>query len=165
MRQEFETNFSREVIEATGGRGAPSRDCGSRISASPQKQNRHDTGHHQRSIAGQSAGPERHLGSAEWLDRDRLPYRKRKRSHGAYIRDIASTELRPYVGSRAIIQGSNVLLPPKYALTVALIIHELATNAAKYGSLSVPEGRVSFRSTISDRLLSLEWRENGGPLL
>jgi two-component sensor histidine kinase len=85
--------------------------------------------------------------------------------HGAYIRDIASTELGPYVGSRAIIQGSNVLLPPKYALTVALIIHELATNAAKYGSLSVPEGRVSFRSTISDRLLSLEWRENGGPLV
>jgi two-component sensor histidine kinase len=85
--------------------------------------------------------------------------------HGAYIRDIASTELGPYVGSRAIIQGSNVLLPPKYALTVALIIHELATNAAKYGSLSVPEGRVSVRSTISDRLLSLEWRENGGPLV
>jgi two-component sensor histidine kinase len=85
--------------------------------------------------------------------------------HGAYIRDIASTELGPYIGSRAIIQGSNVLLPPKYALTVALIIHELATNAAKYGSLSVPEGRVSFRSTISDRLLSLEWRENGGPLV
>jgi two-component sensor histidine kinase len=76
----------------------------------------------------------------------------------------ATVMLGPYVGSRAIIQGSNVLLPPKYALTVALIIHELATNAAKYGSLSVPEGRVSFRSTISDRLLSLEWRENGGPL-
>jgi two-component sensor histidine kinase len=85
--------------------------------------------------------------------------------HGAYIRDIASTELGPYVDSRAIIRGSNVLLPPKYALTVALIIHELATNAAKYGSLSVPEGRVCFRSTISDRLLSLEWRENGGPLV
>jgi two-component sensor histidine kinase len=85
--------------------------------------------------------------------------------HGAYVRDIASTELGPYIGSRAIIQGANVLLPPKYALTVALIIHELATNAAKYGSLSVPEGRVSVRSTISDRLLSLEWRENGGPLV
>jgi two-component sensor histidine kinase len=82
---------------------------------------------------------------------------------GAYIRDIASTELAPYIGSQATIQGSNVLLPPKYALTVALIIHELATNAAKYGSLSVPEGRVSLRSTISDTLLSLEWHENDGP--
>jgi two-component sensor histidine kinase len=82
---------------------------------------------------------------------------------GAYLCDIASVELGPYIGSRATIQGSNVLLPPKYALTLALIVHELATNAAKYGSLSVPEGRVSVRSTISDSLLSLEWRENDGP--
>jgi two-component sensor histidine kinase len=82
---------------------------------------------------------------------------------GAYVRDIASTELGPYIGSRATIQGSNVLLPPKYALTLALIIHELATNAAKYGCLSVPEGRLSLRSTISDTVLSLEWQENDGP--
>ena len=84
---------------------------------------------------------------------------------GAYVGDIASTELGPYIGARATIQGSNVLLPPKYALTVALIVHELATNAAKYGALSVPEGRVLVRSTISDRLLSLEWRESNGPLV
>jgi two-component sensor histidine kinase len=82
---------------------------------------------------------------------------------GAYIRDIAATELAPYIGSQATIQGSDVLLPPKYALTVALIIHELATNAAKYGSLSVPEGRVSLRSSISNTSLSLEWNENNGP--
>jgi two-component sensor histidine kinase len=82
---------------------------------------------------------------------------------GAYVGDIASTELGPYIGSRATIQGPNVLLPPKYALTLALIIHELATNAAKYGALSAPEGRVSVRSTILDRLFSLEWRENDGP--
>ena len=84
---------------------------------------------------------------------------------GAYVGDIASTELGPYIGARATIQGSNVLLPPKYALSVALIVHELATNAAKYGALSVPEGRVLVRSTISDRLLSLEWRESNGPLV
>ena len=62
---------------------------------------------------------------------------------GAFVRAIAETELGPYVASRVAIRGPNVLLPPKYALTVALLIDELATNSAKYGSLSMPDGRVS----------------------
>jgi two-component sensor histidine kinase len=82
---------------------------------------------------------------------------------GAHIRDIAGTELGPYLASRVTLDGPNVLLPPKYALTVALLIHELATNAAKYGSLSVPGGRVSLRSAVSGSVLTLEWRERAGP--
>jgi two-component sensor histidine kinase len=82
---------------------------------------------------------------------------------GALVHDIAKTELGPYVASRVVIEGPNVLLPPKYALTVALLVHELATNSAKYGSLSVPDGRVSIKSRITDALLELEWQERGGP--
>ncbi len=82
---------------------------------------------------------------------------------GAFVRDIAETELGPYVATRFSIQGPNVLLPPKYALTVALLVHELATNSAKYGSLSVPDGRVFLLVTKSDDLIHLEWRESDGP--
>ncbi|MBV8921320.1 sensor histidine kinase [Bradyrhizobium sp.] len=82
---------------------------------------------------------------------------------GAYVRDIAGTELGPYHACRLSFDGPNVLLPPKHALMVALLIHELATNAAKYGSLSVPGGRVSLRSALSGSVLSLEWRERAGP--
>jgi two-component sensor histidine kinase len=82
---------------------------------------------------------------------------------GAFIRNIAETELGPYVASRVSIRGTDVLLPPKYALTVALLVHELATNAAKYGSLSKPEGHVSLSSRKSGELLYLEWRETAGP--
>ncbi len=82
---------------------------------------------------------------------------------GAFVRDIAETELGPYVTSRVTIQGPNVLLPPKYALTLALLVHELATNSAKYGSLSVPDGRVSLLSSMSDGVLHLAWQERDGP--
>jgi two-component sensor histidine kinase len=82
---------------------------------------------------------------------------------GAFVHDIAKTELGPYVASRVVIQGPNVLLPPKYALTIALLVHELATNSAKYGSLSVPNGIVSMNSRITDALLELEWQERDGP--
>ena len=82
---------------------------------------------------------------------------------GAFVRDIAETEIGPYVGSRVTVQGPNVLLPPKFALTVALLLHELATNSAKYGSLSVSEGRVSLLFDMSDDVLHLTWRERDGP--
>ncbi len=82
---------------------------------------------------------------------------------GAFTRDIAETELGPYVASRVSIDGPNVLLPPKYALTIALLVHELATNSAKYGSLSMPDGRVVLRSSLSNEVLRIEWQESGGP--
>ena len=59
---------------------------------------------------------------------------------GARIRDILFAEVRPYEASRVIIDGPDVLLPPKLASVMALLVHELATNAAKYGALSSPAG-------------------------
>jgi two-component sensor histidine kinase len=81
---------------------------------------------------------------------------------GASVGDIVSAELRPYDAARISIKGPDILLPPKLALTTALLFHELATNAAKYGALSCSAGRISVRWSF-DTLLNLEWRESEGP--
>ena len=59
-------------------------------------------------------------------------------------------------------------VPAPTAQTLSLVLHELATNAAKYGALSVPEGRVALAWRVEDapgegRRLVLEWAERGGP--
>jgi two-component sensor histidine kinase len=82
---------------------------------------------------------------------------------GAQIRNVVVTELRPYGTSRISIEGPDCLLSPKLALTMALLIHELATNAAKYGALSNSFGRLSIAWSIAGEELNLEWRESGGP--
>jgi two-component sensor histidine kinase len=82
---------------------------------------------------------------------------------GAHIGDIISAELRPYDAGRVSIKGPDLLLPPKLALTMALLFHEFATNAAKYGALSCSDGRISVKWSYSDVRLKLEWRESGGP--
>jgi two-component sensor histidine kinase len=82
---------------------------------------------------------------------------------GARLDDIVSAELRPYDAARISVKGPEILLPPKLALTMALLFHELATNAAKYGALSSSVGKISVRWSYSDPLLHLEWRESDGP--
>lgn len=82
---------------------------------------------------------------------------------GGHLRDILSAELRPYEVSRVSIEGPDVLLPPKLALVMALLVHELATNAAKYGALSSSVGNLSIRWSLADARLDLEWRERNGP--
>ena len=82
---------------------------------------------------------------------------------GARIGDIISAELRPYDAGRISINGPDILLPPKLALTMALLFHEFATNAAKYGALSCSAGRISVRWSYSSAGLNLEWRESEGP--
>jgi two-component sensor histidine kinase len=82
---------------------------------------------------------------------------------GAHIADILSTELRPYDAARISIDGPEILLSPKLALTMALLFHELATNAAKYGALAQSVGKISVRWSYSDPGLNLEWRESDGP--
>jgi two-component sensor histidine kinase len=84
---------------------------------------------------------------------------------GASIRDILSTELGAYEMSRIAMEGPDVFLSPKLAMTMALLVHELATNAAKYGSLSNPVGKLSIYWSLSAATLSLEWRESGGPIV
>ena len=82
---------------------------------------------------------------------------------GAAIRDILSAELGPHDVSRVSMAGPNIFLRPKLALTMALLFHELATNAAKHGALSCEAGQVVIRWSLSDERLSLEWRERNGP--
>lgn len=84
---------------------------------------------------------------------------------GAQIRDIIVAEVHPYEASRVAMEGSDILLPPKLALMVALLVHELATNAAKYGALSSLTGKLSIRWSCAGSRLALEWRESGGPVV
>ena len=82
---------------------------------------------------------------------------------GARLRDILSAELRPYEVSRVSMAGADVLLPSNLALMMALLVHELATNAAKYGALASAVGKLSIRWSLAGGRLELEWRESGGP--
>jgi PAS domain S-box-containing protein len=59
--------------------------------------------------------------------------------------------------------GPAVRLPPRIALSIAMALHELATNAVKYGALSVPTGRVALSWSVAEGRLSLYWRESAGP--
>jgi two-component sensor histidine kinase len=82
---------------------------------------------------------------------------------GANLRAILSTELKPYGLARISMEGPDIILSPTFALTMTLIVHELATNAAKYGALSRPAGKLSVHWSLADRALNLNWREAGGP--
>jgi two-component sensor histidine kinase len=82
--------------------------------------------------------------------------------NGADLRDILTVELGAYESSRLLMAGPAVFLPAKLALSMALLVHELATNAAKYGALSVESGVVSIHWSVSNCVLELFWRENGG---
>lgn len=80
---------------------------------------------------------------------------------------IAELTLSPYRAkgtNRVKFGGSAILLSPEAATTLALCLHELATNALKYGALSKPEGRVSLNWSVSqDEDLTIQWNESGGP--
>jgi PAS domain S-box-containing protein len=86
---------------------------------------------------------------------------------GAELRDLVTQEVSPYRqdgDTRVRIDGPSLLLEPHTAQTIAVTLHELATNAAKYGALSVPEGRVQIGwSRAADGRLVLRWTETGGP--
>jgi PAS domain S-box-containing protein len=86
---------------------------------------------------------------------------------GADLRELAVEELSPYCcdgNSRAHIEGPSVLLKPDQAQAMAMTLHELATNAAKYGALSAANGRVKVEwAMLRGRKLHLRWAETGGP--
>lgn len=65
--------------------------------------------------------------------------------------------------SRITVTGPRLQLAPQSALHLALMLHELSTNAVKYGALSMLEGRVTVGWTVEDRTLRLRWEERGGP--
>jgi two-component system CheB/CheR fusion protein len=88
---------------------------------------------------------------------------------GADLATLARTQLEPYTSDnpdRVKISGEPVTLPADLATPFGLILHELATNAAKYGALSRPRGSVAIEWTVSrndPRSLKVVWREQGGP--
>jgi PAS domain S-box-containing protein len=86
---------------------------------------------------------------------------------GAELSNIVTQELAPYLGkeeARAQIDGPHVWLATEAAQAIAITLHELATNASKYGSLSVPEGYLCVKwSSAADGQLTLHWIESGGP--
>jgi two-component sensor histidine kinase len=86
---------------------------------------------------------------------------------GAELRSLVTQELLPYrdeTEARVRIDGPAVMLEPYSAQAIAITLHELATNAAKYGSLSAADGRVEIAwSRMADGRLSLRWIELGGP--
>jgi PAS domain S-box-containing protein len=92
---------------------------------------------------------------------------------GAPLREVLARTMEPHGGAagRIRLQGPAVRLAPHAVVTVNLVMHELATNAAKYGALSVPQGHVKVRWAIlrearhpdRQRHLEIDWREDGGP--
>jgi PAS domain S-box-containing protein len=85
---------------------------------------------------------------------------------GADILRLILDELAPYNGEsqqRITAMGPSLVLLPEQAQLVAMAIHELATNAAKYGSLSVDGGRVDVSWSAFGAVLSMIWRESHGP--
>lgn len=90
------------------------------------------------------------------------------RSHweGADLRAVLEHETSAHGATRISLTGPALALGPAAALSLGMIFHELATNAAKYGGLSTPDGRVFVDWTIANqarRVLTITWRETGGP--
>ncbi len=87
---------------------------------------------------------------------------------GAELGELIGEVIEPYCrqSRRCDIDGPSVRLTPNVALAISMAVHELATNAAKYGALSAPTGRVSITWTLTPdepRHLTLCWQEHGGP--
>lgn len=83
---------------------------------------------------------------------------------GSILHIVAEATAPHHAGDgRLTAEGPSVDLEPKTAVALALAMHELATNAVKYGALSTPGGRVEVRWTADGGMLRLTWRESGGP--
>jgi light-regulated signal transduction histidine kinase (bacteriophytochrome) len=88
------------------------------------------------------------------------------RWEGVSINNLLMEELAPYIREHAAFEmtGPDLVLTSKSALALSLAIHELCTNAAKYGALSTPQGRVSIKwSRTEPGGLNMSWTESGGP--
>lgn len=85
---------------------------------------------------------------------------------GAELSKLIDEELAPYsLGGQIRLTGPEVQLLPATAQTLALALHELFTNSAKYGALSTRSGRLTIGWQAEDDLLTLTWEESGGPLV
>lgn len=92
---------------------------------------------------------------------------------GTMLRELLAQQLKPFGGDqdpRVRFEGPEISLQPQLTLSLSRMIHELMTNAAKYGALSVAGGRVSVEWDLlagaeGDRRLTFQWTETAGPLV
>jgi len=90
------------------------------------------------------------------------------RWRGAELSTLVTEELHPYCPketSRADISGHEVVLEPQAAQSIAVVLHELTTNAVKYGALSIPKGRLRIEWSNGASDLIIRWSETNGPPL
>jgi two-component sensor histidine kinase len=83
---------------------------------------------------------------------------------GAFVKEILAGEFAPYDPARFALSGEDFECPSEVATVLALIFHELTTNAAKYGALSAPQGRVTLSWTRHRERVDFDWVESGGPV-
>jgi two-component sensor histidine kinase len=83
------------------------------------------------------------------------------------LADLVRSQLEYFgeTGSRIIVSGPPVTVPPSAAQALGMALHELATNAAKYGSLSNDSGRVEITWAVESDTFCMSWREIGGPVV
>ena len=82
---------------------------------------------------------------------------------GCDIKDLLISELGPYGHVRFTLNGNPLFLPAKLAVSLALMFHELATNAGKYGAFSSARGLLQVSWTVTDDRLNIVWDETEGP--
>ena len=93
--------------------------------------------------------------------------------HGAFMSDIVRAQIGPFadlIGERITLSGERLQLKPEAAQNIGLALHELTTNAAKYGSLANSVGKVDICWSVvsganGDSRLKVVWRESGGPIV
>jgi two-component sensor histidine kinase len=88
--------------------------------------------------------------------------------HGVNLTDVVDSELAPFVGAGSVVVGGPpVMLTAEATQPIAIVLHELVTNASKYGALTSPRGRINMRWQLgqqpAEAALVLEWVESGGP--
>jgi PAS domain S-box-containing protein len=98
----------------------------------------------------------------------------KRKWQGVVLEDLVCAQLEPFLDrskNRIAAHGPDLLLMPEAAQDLGLALHELATNASKYGALSVPTGRIDIAWTVADDMNSgakrfiMTWRETGGPVV
>lgn len=88
----------------------------------------------------------------------------REHWEGVALRDVVTKAVEAFAAGRVTIEGGpRVTLQPKQAIAITMALHELATNATKYGALSVEGGNVAIKWTDGDGRFRLCWEETGGP--
>jgi two-component sensor histidine kinase len=88
---------------------------------------------------------------------DQMPW------EGADLSEILTRILLPHDEGRSVIRGPALSVGERATNSLALLFHELATNAAKYGSLSIDQGAVEIEWNADEKDIRLQWREAGGP--